>query len=260
MKEQPTLKNKNQYFFLKELKDYLPLVYIGLILISFTLLNAYYKKFDINIENYLSLQEVIYLFLPLSELLILFMVFIVFAFLISKMLYIENKDPSNNTFYLKNTIKKTPKWLRKSMNYFMYSFICGISFYDVELEKHSGIIVLILTVIFLLLFMFTIISKFHEAMYYENLNSIKNILFLVIITFFSFSLFYQRIQAQKIKSGNSKFTLQLIREKDTITTNNTLIYFGETKDNYFLRDINNKQNMIISKKGIKMIIKKKVNK
>ncbi len=260
MKEKPVAKKKNFYPFLKELKDYLPIIYIGLILISFTLLNAYYKKFDVNIENYLSFQEVIYLFLPLSELLILLMVFIIFMFLISKVLYVESEDPSNDTFFLKNTIKKTPKWLRKFMNYFMYTFIFGISFYELDIEKYSGVLILISTILFTIFFLFTIISKSHEAMYYEDVNSMKNIFFLCVLAFFSISLFYQRFQAQKIKSGIPKFNLQIIKEKDTIVTDDNLIYFGETKNNYFLRDIKNKQNIIISKSNIKKVIKKKVNK
>lgn len=236
------------------------MIYVGLILISFTIQNAYYKKFDINIENYLSLQEVLYLFLPLSEALILFIVLIIFMFLISKVLYIENRDQNDNTFLLKNTIKKTPKWLRKFMNYYMYFFICGILFYNIELEKYSTIIVLTSTVLFVIFFLFTIISKSHEAIHYEDINSMKNVLFLFVLTFFSIFIFYQRIQAQKIKSGASKFNLILIQEKDTITTNDTLMYFGETKNNYFLRDIKNQQNIIISKSGIRKVIKKKVNK
>lgn len=264
--------------YLKLIKDYLPLIYIMLVCFGYFEKSLYFDKFGIDILNYMSIPEMILIFIPLGSIIFTSIIFIIIVvspgIIFNKTEYESKIENQKKSFNLLNKLKKTKnKTLRK----------IAVNFYHVV-----GILVMLfLHFIPILLMTYIAFSRIFEKIHYKENTillfiSLWGILFLfkflvqkkefrikpriVLFTYsilvFIFFIGYLEINANKannILKGKSNYYVKFKIEDKTIESTKDLLFFGQTNEYIFLRNINTQENFIYKKNIIKELIIRKQN-
>lgn len=248
----------NHLKILSSAKDYLPLLYILLVCISYTLLNSYYAQFDIDIKKYLSFQEIIYIFLPISNFIIILLVFQLLTYYYREILHLKKKTIIKEGKSNKSILRDTPDWIKKVVYYFLlFAFFQMLFNFSKIINKFDYAQLIIFFVVIVILFIILIL-KLYEILNEKNEKAVKPIFITLFLALFTGGIFTQRLEARFVLNGTPLYSLKLIRVTDTVKTNDNLVYIGETKNYYFLRNLKNKENVIIPNNSIRKTIKKKI--
>jgi hypothetical protein len=265
--------------YLKIIKEYLPLIYIFLVCFGYFDKSLYFNQFEINILNYLSIPELILIFIPLGSM--IFTSFILLIIVFSPALIFrktENKldsEDENITYNLLFKIRNIPNKILRKILENIY-FIVGI------------FIMIYLQIIPLLLFFYYAISRIFTKVFFNKNIFILSIILWGIFFFLKFKFqrskirlnpkinlfvysimisigfvvyFYMNINtAERILNGKSDYYVKFRLDSKIIETNKDLLYFGQTNQYIFLRAIETNESYIYNKKNIKeFIIRKNKN-
>ena len=247
--------------------------YIVLIFIGYSLKNTYYTQFNINIEEYLNFEEYLFIYLPVSSILLLFLHFL--TIYLGGMYGTEYLFFNKNILFNKNKLSKYLKIERetndkpKYQNYstkkqgILFIPIClifivpfGFLFYsyfdnDNLLDTYFVFIMTWGIIMFVLFVVMDVLKKGNKKTLWILISSILSIT--------SYPLYgYKLNQAKQILSGKPIMDINFTIKSDSISSNKTVLYLGETKDYLFMRNIYTNTNIIFQKKEIHKLNIKKV--
>lgn len=260
---------------LKTIKDYLPLIYIFLVCFGYFNKSLYYDKFGIDILYYLTIPELVLMFIPVGSMLVAALFFIII--LIAPMIVFgQNNDDyeleikkdrfniykkldkiSNLKF---RKVSKTIYWIIAIITSIYLNFVPMLlfayfaiyrNFQNIPYNTKIPVILMIFWgIIFALKFRFqNSKSKFNPRL---NLFVYFIIMLICFIVYSDLNL----KKAEEILNGQSDHYVKFMIDKKIIETNNNLLFFGQTNDYIFLRKINSNENFIYNKKEIKEFVYK----
>ena len=267
--------SKKKESTLKTIKEYLPLIYIFLVCFGYFNKSLYYDKFGIDILYYLTIPELVLMFIPVGSMLVAALLFIII--LIAPMIVFgQNNDDyeaeikkDRNNIYKKldkisnvkfRKISKKFYWIIAittsiylnfvPMLLFAYFAICRY-FENITYNTKIPVVLMIFWgIIFALKFRFqSSKSKFNPRL---NLFVYFIIMLICFIVYSDINL----NKAEEILNGESDHYVKFIVDKKIVETNNNLLFIGQTNDYVFFRKIDSQENYIYNKKEIKEFIYK----
>ncbi|XRE44843.1 hypothetical protein ACIVBQ_003047 [Tenacibaculum discolor] len=268
-------KNENQVKW-KLPAQILPISYIILICIGYTEKSLFYDKFGIDIAPYLNFEEYLFIFLPIGSALIGVVILLtVYLSGIIGVNFALSEKPNgffnrliiNPEYKIENHYsdhKKTNK-IRLILIYILMGFVILIPiaillYFGINklvLENNAYKInknILIASLLWSLIMLILIFSRIPKK---ENTKSI----FLIYAFFMSLivPIFINSkiLHANNILQGKSSLNVSFMLNKKKISTNDSIMFIGQTKEYLFMRNINSGNNIIYRKEEIsKMEISK----
>ncbi|RIV68716.1 hypothetical protein [Flagellimonas aequoris] len=254
---------------IRTIKDYLPVIYIFLVCFGYFSENIYYQKFDIDILDYLSVQELIFIFIPsgaaLTIGLLIYFIMIMpqimlgfefgpFKFINYVVKFREHLNSKNKKillfiYELIETIVAIVVILGPIAGFFYLAFVND---FKTGIAKNSFVYYLLL--IWVPLF---VVKSLIEIS--KNTNKINKSLLLVFSIIMIMELLdsYQKLdKANNVLEGYGKYAVyvELKKEHDPIVTDENLIFIGQTKDYIFFRRLKDSVNCIYNKNDINEIL------
>ena len=265
------MKNKDQIKW-KLPAQTLPIAYIILICIGYTEKSLFYDKFGINIAPYLNFEEYLFIFLPIGSALV--SVFILLTVYLSgiiganfalfeksngivKRAKVDSEDKIENN---KSNKKKANK-IRLILAYILLVFIIltpiasllyfGINKLVLGNDGYSiNKNILIVSLLWGLTMLILIFSRIPKKE--SNQSNFLLYAFLMSITipiFINSKILY----ANNILEGKSSLNVSFKQNEEKVSTNDSIMFIGETKEYLFMRNINSGSNIIYRKDDIKKI-------
>jgi len=271
--------SENKKSTLNFLKEYIPIIYIILVCFGYFNKSLYFDKFGVDILYYLTVQELAFSFIPVGSAIVVALLFMII--ILAPMVvfgsdeYIDSEiekdrfNPYQGINKIKHaTFKKISKhtyWIISVATslYLNLTPILLFAYFAIFRKiggslPNSEIIVLLMIVwgiIFLLKF------KFHQNS--KNKKNPRVILFVYFILMIVAFIVYSDInlkRAERIRNGDADYSIHLINDKKEIKTTKELIFFGQTNDFIFLRNINTNENRILKKGDFNELIIKELKK
>ena len=149
---------------IKNLKEYFPIVYIILICLGYINKSLFFSQFDINIINYLSIQDLVFVFIPLGSMiigvLVIFLMTIISIWVFSKKskLEIDYKQSEIELTNLKS--KKFYKGLNYLLTTYLYVLPFGLLF---NYFFFIYMVLVALSLFFALLIIHKLVDFFHNV-------------------------------------------------------------------------------------------------
>lgn len=252
-----TEKKNEKFNFLSSIKEYLPLLYILLVCVSYIIMNSYYSVFNLDFINYLSFQEIIYIFLPISKFIILVIVFSLFNSFYNQLLNLVNKR--KKIYKSKVSIfKKIPTVLKKIVSYTLliaslYILFNFLGFFNKYFYYNHYIVFVVMTIVFVIFCL-----KLYEIYHNGNEKDIPLLLISGSLTFVFLFAFIQKTEGSLILNGSPAYNVEIVKENETFKSSDSLVYFGETKNYFFFRNLKSNKNIIIPNENVSKIIKTKI--
>ncbi|MGX1930208.1 hypothetical protein [Flagellimonas sp. 2504JD4-2] len=263
---------------LKTLKEYLPLIYIFLVCFGYFSKSLYYDKFGIDILYYLSIQELVLMFIPAGSAIvaaILFLIIVSSPWLVFRAddeedLESEIKKDKHNIYRLIDKIKnqKLQKISRKTywilaiitiiyLDYVpMLLFLFFVITKNLEYTMLTSKLVVVLMIIWGILFMLKF--RFQNSKSKFNPRMQLFVYFILLIVMFIVYADITLNKADKIISGEPEYHVKFTIDEQLIETNKQLLFFGQTNDYLFFRKVNSKENYIYNKNDIKEFVIKEI--
>ncbi|WP_086478375.1 hypothetical protein [Arenibacter amylolyticus] len=239
--------------------------YALLICIGYWFQNLYYQRFGIQIESYLNFQEYLFIFLPLASLLIfLFFIGVTYFTGFNGILYV---------FYKSGWLNKKEKLVTPNDD--GEKILNHSNRFKIPLEILKGVIIITIIVIPIIVIVLIKVEG-NPKTYWKDIKpyiyiwgGIISLVYLIAVySYSSFSvkalrwLYYSLLsttliatmidlqyeKSDKILLGIPIENVQFTIKGDTITSTNTILYVGETRDYLFMRDIESNSNLIYQKK------------
>jgi hypothetical protein len=247
-----------------KLKENLPIISIGLLLLGFTRLITFYHFFHIDITAFIDLTEVLQLqfkFFTTRFLLILLSLSIT-VFITRKF----SKSPTGQTIpNLTSTPiqkqHKTPNLIGRHINAVRFALLALLSLSFFAYEWHKGIntpiwpnltiISFTISILYILQKQIIFVLQIFESTY--GITSLHVNAFLYLSMFMSSAAMLSIQSAFQIMTNKPEFETTIIFSDHTITTNKDLIYVGKTKSFVFLYDKDKDQADVIPTGDIKQI-------
>ncbi len=248
--------------------------YIILICIGYSVKSIFYSQFGIEIEEYLNFEEYLFIYLPIGSIFItiilLFTSFfgglygVGYLFFNKNILFnIDNivkeekeREAKNNKPHPNTKLQKILLIIKNVIISLLFLIPLGFATYFAFTKNISwrtfSLGVMIWGIIMFLLF---IISKFT----FRDERKTVWTFFSFIISFITVVLCDQQLnKAEKILNGKAIKEVHFAIKNDTISTDKTTLYIGETKEYLFMRDIAKNSNIIYRKNEIHKLKLKEV--
>ena|SRR5690554_2729957 len=240
--------------YINRYKTNIPVILMVFYSLGYVYLNRYYDRFNISIENYVNLTDI--LFVTLKSLISLLLTYLV----VEICLYLVSRSILKIIFPLIINREKIKRAKNKNLYdryYYLVieSQIKGLSIFVLIL----GTFVLLYFIeepfiIFSLFFPFLII-KLYQIYNFENNKERKEIgqvtlIMLYIILLFSFGI-WGHLDGNSTKVSNSNSFIEFYENQDSYNTNlDSLNYIGETSSYLFIYDKINRTSLIFNKGNI----------
>ncbi|HEU5292484.1 MAG TPA: hypothetical protein VFU05_17675 [Cyclobacteriaceae bacterium] len=252
-----------------ELKKWAPFATIGIVILSFLNLHFFYSGFGIQIYNYLDVSEIIFSLTAFFASLFSLLYFVVFLYLFIRqkskneseqdtvetenkaLLYFRNHKLRYLRFLHKLFDGLTPYILLTTILVALFSLYLAGSFPQSELLKssmeyefHSFLFIILLSGYITLLSIWigkrTSVDKKDGYLFISALL-INTLLFLMIRNSKSSEL---------IMAGHPKYSVEMTTNHKRYSTNDSLVFIGNTKNYYFLYNRKSKESFIIPSNSI----------
>lgn len=261
---------------LKTLKDYLPLIYILLVCFGYFNKSLYYDKFGIDILHYLSIPELVLMFIPVGSVLVtvfLFLIIIIAPMIVfgpsNEDLELEAKKDRFNIYEkldkIKNSkIKKISKkiyWIIAIISSIYLNFVPGLLFLYFAVSKNfenqlfNSKIAIIVMIIWALIFLLKF--RFQNSKSKFNPRIQLFVYFIMAIIGFIVYSDMNLNKANSILNGESEYYVKFKINNQFLETNSKFLFIGQTNDYVFIRKIDSRENYIYNKKDISEFIIKK---
>ena len=250
--------------------------YIILICIGYSVKSIFYSQFGIDIEEYLNFEEYLFIYLPIGSMFItIILLFVAFfgglygvgylffnkniLFDIDNLVKEEKKrEEKNNKLHSNTKFQKILLIIKNVIISLLFIVPLGFALYFAFTKNISWraftLGVMIWAIIMFLLF---IISKFT----FRDEKKTVWTFFSFIISFITIVLCDQQLnKAEQILDGKAIKEVHFIIKNDTISSDKTTLYIGETKEYLFMRDIATSSNIIFKKNEIHKLNLKEVKK
>ena len=245
----------------------IPIGYILLVCLGYAEKSVFYHNFDIDVAPYLDFEEYLFIFLPITSFFIFFTIIISIYFtgIIGSLIVLikPKKEKSINTEKkpeIKEEEVRFNKILKKT--YLLRRIVAIIT---LALLFASPFVVYILkpwllnpTIqwykTYLIFWSITLFILFlYRTIKIQN-DSDRARLYLIyaVITplILVFIWNYKTNKAKLILDGESKTKISFIKKDKKITTNDTIVFIGQTRNYLFLRNLKSNGNLIYKKENI----------
>jgi len=230
------------YINKKELLKLLPYFPAILIFISAIKLDYFFSRFNIKIVEYLSIWELVILFL---DDIVYYTVYVGLVLLLSFLVYWkkheESKEKEFEALKRSNPSKQFQLiWKKKKWDLFLLVAVIVSLFFNIV---SLGYIIFVSIIIFVPIIL-DLIQIRHVEFYGRRINPTYYNIVITLTLLIGVMLYHTSNEIDYIKNG--KFEESSITTTDSviITNDSTIIYVGKTKEYVFLYD-NNKQSSII---------------
>lgn len=255
---------------LQTLKSYLPLIYIFLVCFGyFNKSMFYYDIFDLDILYYMGIQELVLMFIPLGSILIAIIIFLL-AIVFPMAIFIpeSGNDKSENTENKEYSgKKKSIKVLDYAFETISYAVIAYLIFlfplfilaYSLFREgtknffdSGSAFILMFLWGILFLVKLVLMPEKDKKKIHHTR--AIWSVVAIMAFILYSYSNY---LKANRILKGETDFNVKFTINNKQIQTTDELLFFGQTTDYIFIRNICTNENLIYNKNDIEELIMEK---
>ncbi|MDN3664482.1 hypothetical protein ACFFU1_14325 [Algibacter miyuki] len=240
--------------------------YILLICLGYAEKSIFFNNFNIDIVSYLDFDEYLFIFLPITSVLILSIIFasIYISGLIGSIIVlIKPKDQTRKKKNVENVLTEDLTINKKSKKIYLFRRISAITILLILFG--SPLIVLIFqpylfkpkflwlknylilwSILLIILFIYRTIKVQNDS------DKAKIYLLYAIITpsILSFIWYYKTTKANIILNGESKTQISFIKEGKNVKTNDTLVFIGQTRNYLFLRNLKSNGNVVYRKDKI----------
>ncbi|MGN7513744.1 MAG: hypothetical protein ACTHOM_05170 [Allomuricauda sp.] len=259
--------------FLKSIKEYIPVLYLCLVCIGFIEKGLFYRQFQIDILDYLGIQEMLFMFVPIGAFIITLAFYIILA-IVPIYILLDNEDnlDSNEKEEIKQKFfvekSKTKKILRKVTVIYLILAPLFLFFYlgIVLFNRYIGISLPIRPlVIFIPMLLYSLLLPM-MVIFIRKDKSDKSIrkmfigMLISLLVIFSISILSRIGRANSILQGNPEYSIsfEIKGEAKPIETNEYLVYIGQTSNNIFLRNLKTNSTEIFFKKDLNRITLRKI--
>jgi len=244
----------------------IPIGYILLVCIGYAEKSVFYHNFDIDVAPYLDFEEYLFIFLPITSFFIFFILIISIYFtgiIGSLIVLIKPKKEKNNKKEKKLEVKEEAEINKKLKKTYLLRRIAAIIL--LTLLFASPFVVYLLqpwllnpTIqwykTYLIIWSITLFILFlYRTIKIQN-DSDRARLYLLyaviapLILVFIWN--YKTNKAKLILDGESKTKISFIKKDKKITTNDTIVFIGQTRNYLFLRNLKSNGNLIYKKENI----------
>lgn len=244
--------------YLDNYKSNIPVIILVFYSLGYIYLERYYSRFNISIENYINLTDIIFVTIKtLVSLSLIYLVIEICLYLIShtllKIVYSKSlnykiKGRINNETvydrYYSIIIEQQIEKQTKGVSFFIFIIIPFVLLYFLDEA----------VIIFTLFFPFLII-KIYQITHYEN-DGERNrmmqflLIFLYIILLICFAI-WGHMDGNSNKTTKNSSIVEFCENRDSYNTNlDSLNYIGETSSYLFIYDRKNRTSLIFNKGNI----------
>ncbi len=250
--------------------------YIILICIGYSVKTIYYSQFDIEIEEYLNFEEYLFIYLPIvSVFIIIILLFtallggihgVSYLFFNKNILFgFENQvkeekktEEKNNKFQSESKLQTILLVIKNLIIYLLFLIPVGFALYYYFTKNISWrSFYLGLTIWGTIMFVFFAISILTNKIGKKTIWTFFSFIISIITSILCNQQFNK---ALKILDGKAIKEVHFVIKNDTISSNKTILYIGETKEYLFMRDIATSSNIIFKKNDIYKLKLKEVKK
>lgn len=239
------------------LKRFLPFVGTALIILGFIKFKIFYNRFNIDIENYLELTEVLVLFLTdvvYYGIMILSVFF--YNFLVTSESEDTEKEKIKQAIEEESSFKKRLTYHYKlSANHILMviiATICLVLVYFFNYARFWNALFSTITIPVVLLYVILVMEYRHKykKVYGINLNPSINNLALLIFMFSLYSVSSAFSEIQKIYKKPDK-VISFRYMNDVIKSSSNIKYLGETSNYVFMYDHKKQESKVFEKSEIR---------
>ncbi|MEO1485828.1 MAG: hypothetical protein AAFU57_08775 [Bacteroidota bacterium] len=262
--------------YLKLLKEYLPLIYIFLVCFGYANQTYfYYDRFDIDILSYLSIQELVLMFVPAGSF-VIFLCLLLFLVIGPLTVFINDEEKKKDIEARKPKKHRQPKnkvlrfidrvldYVIKLISFLSLMYLIGVfpgiyiaytytSYKGIDLDMNPVFGLAIAWGIIFGLKLSLMSDEKKEQFYMNRVRVLGWSVFVLIL--YSYGNFRK---AENILKGKPTHYVNFIVENKQVETNADTLYFGETIKYIFLRNIKTNENQIYNKNEIGQITMKKI--
>jgi hypothetical protein len=237
----------------KIIKEIIPFIGVFLIGLVYVKLSLYYGHFNIDIINYLELSEILTLFLPDLVTYILVLGVVLFILFL-----VQTKSEAIRSFEKKEKVIVTPSFLNRVKGIYRYTklilfpvvflLICYlISF--IWIRDAFWVLfykTFILPVFYILTFLFFEFEYRYFEIYGKRIGATYSNLFFICSMVCLFSIASAKSETLRVEKGESKIISFTFNSKN-VSTNNTTVYIGQTKNYLFIYNVIKKETAVYQK-------------
>lgn len=249
--------------FMDRLKELLPLISIGVVVISFLNLTFYYSQFGVAIQNYIEVSEIIFSLTTFTSTIYLIAYLVLFILTAyrkkdtpglsgdKKILeFLEKYKESNKKIVrllVRPITEKTLYIMILLISIGLLLFRLQSSTRNAELENSASSFDLdCLALIFLTSCLLATVSLYKRQMEEFSDQQVYIFFLSIIVLSFTFLGYRNQRKADLVKLGKPKFSVTLKTDSNKIyKTSDSLLYIGATKGYYFLYNTSDKTTVII---------------
>jgi hypothetical protein len=251
---------------MSKIKDWFPIISVGVIFVSFLNLSFYFSQFGIAIQHYIDVSEIVFSLTTFvsSAYTIAFLLLFILITSRSK----ETTTESTSVAKGLNSYKTSKYYLVRQFSnlitertlYILVSVACiaGVLFHFNDYNTDEELIESSTWFVFDCLFMMMLFSCIVMVVSVKDLAAIEMTgrtayVFLITVTILmvTFLSYRNKRSADLIRSGHPKYSFVFkTRDTNLYKSSDSLIYIGGTKDYFFLYQSNKESTIILQKQDI----------
>jgi hypothetical protein len=247
-----------------KLKENLPLMSAGLLLLSFTNLVNYYHFFHIDIVTFIDLSEVLQLQFEFLTIGFLFIIFWIGHSIITLSTAHKSEIGRALIYPVSMSIRKNYKKYsiifkyRDSLAFLFYAIFPSVAFvYEwrqgVNMKALSDLAVMLFAVSFVLLFTRKFIVNMRRIKQLSGVGSVSLEPFFIVLILMAATTIYSKYAAFSVMTKEPDYEASIVFADHTVATNKNLIYVGKSKGYVFLYNKDTDQAEVISTGDIKQV-------
>ncbi len=239
--------------YLESYKTNIPIIILVFYSLGYVYLNRFYSRFDISIENYVNLTDIIFVTIAnLVRLSIFFLIveFVLFVIsqIILKLFYSKKLNPKSDSRLKDKAIYD------RYYNLLIYNQSNVVSFFILLFGFFIPLLVEI-DFSYLLLLLSILIIKIHQITNYKNKKE-KNrmrqylgvMMYVILIIYFAI---WGHSEGNNAKTSDNSKTIEFKENNiDYNTETDSLNYIGETSSYLFIYNKNRRETLVLNKENI----------
>ncbi len=239
--------------YLESYKTNIPVIILVFYSLGYIYLNRFYSRFDISIENYINLTDIIFVTIVNLVKLAIFFLFIEFVLVlisrfVLKLLYSKKLNPKSDPRLRNQEIYD------RYYNLVVYKQINGVSFFILLLGLFIPLLIEI-DFSYLILFLPFFIIKTHQITNYENKEEKNRMLqYLGLIMYFLLMICFAiwgHYDGNNVKTSDSQKNIEFRENKILYNTaTDSLNFIGETSSYLFIYDKHKRKTLVLNKQKI----------
>ena len=248
-----------------KLKNVIPYIGSLLILIGFVKMSIYYNHFNININNYVELSEILISFIPdiIKYSSIIFIVFLYSFLLDTEEDNQKSYDTNNEIIEMDKFFPRIGKILKRNITAILLLLLM-IAFTIISAiwnEKNYLLFYRFSWMIFIILFFNIMLMEFRRKYKIINGNyfdSTYNNLLIISFLFTAYIIQSTYSEIEEVENHNGPIVC-FHSSKKLIQSEENLIYIGQTKNYFFMYNLKDKETYVYTRNEISNLVIRKKN-